>query len=52
MTTENSVEQSVRDDLNFLKISPYIPKALADRCYGLIYDIKTGLLSPVNETSL
>ncbi|KAH8807818.1 carbonic anhydrase [Xylogone sp. PMI_703] len=41
------VAQSVRDDLELLKTSPYIPKALADRAVGYVYDIKTGLLSPV-----
>jgi carbonic anhydrase len=49
---EHSLEQSVRDDLNFLKTSPYIPKALADSSYGFIYDIKTGLLSRVDTGSL
>ncbi|KAL6893435.1 carbonic anhydrase [Trichoderma evansii] len=43
----SDVEQSVRDDLEFLKTSPYIPKALAERSYGYVFDLKTGLLSPV-----
>ncbi|KAH8819432.1 carbonic anhydrase [Xylogone sp. PMI_703] len=43
----DNLEQSVRDDLRLLKTSPYIPKKLADHCYGFVYDIKTGLLTPV-----
>lgn len=43
----NSLEQSVRDDIEILKTSPYIPKKLADNCHGFVYDIKTGLLTPV-----
>ncbi|KAL7896051.1 hypothetical protein HDV63DRAFT_405954 [Trichoderma sp. SZMC 28014] len=43
----DDVEKSVRDDLHILKTSPYVPKRIADQCYGYIYDIKTGLLTPV-----
>ncbi|KIM96935.1 hypothetical protein OIDMADRAFT_58484 [Oidiodendron maius Zn] len=27
--------------------SPYTPKKLADHCFGFMYDIKMGLLTPV-----
>lgn len=45
--SKNSLEQSVRDDLQVLKTSPYIPRELADRSSGFVFDIKTGLLSQV-----
>ncbi|KKO98290.1 hypothetical protein THAR02_09613 [Trichoderma harzianum] len=41
------VEQSVRDDLHLLKTSPYVPKRISDQSLGFVYDIKTGLLTPV-----
>jgi carbonic anhydrase len=44
----DSVEQSVRDDLHLLKTSPYVPKRIADQCFGFVYDIKTGRLTPVD----
>ncbi|UKZ64021.1 uncharacterized protein TrAtP1_005243 [Trichoderma atroviride] len=44
----DDVEQSVRDDLHILKTSPYVPKRIADQCFGYVYDIKTGLLTPVD----
>lgn len=47
----NSLEQIVRDDIHILKTSPYIPKKLADNCHGFVYDIKTGLLTPVEYES-
>ncbi len=37
-----SLEQSVVDDLEFLKTSLYIRKELAERTRGFLYDIKTG----------
>ncbi|KAM0263215.1 hypothetical protein ACHAQJ_001370 [Trichoderma viride] len=43
----DDVEQSVRDDLQILKTSPYVPKKLADNSFGFVYDIKTGLLTSV-----
>jgi carbonic anhydrase len=43
----NSLEQSVRDDIAILKENPYIRKELADRAVGFVYDLKTGLLTPV-----
>ncbi|KAH8665157.1 carbonic anhydrase [Tricladium varicosporioides] len=47
----DNLEQSVRDDIHMLKTSPYIPKKLADNCHGFVYDIKTGLLTPVEHES-
>ncbi|KAL2210610.1 carbonic anhydrase [Sarocladium strictum] len=42
-----SLEQSVRDDVQLVKSSPLVRKALADRTRGFVYDIKTGRLGPV-----
>ena len=44
-----SLEQSVRDDLAVIKGSPLVRKQLADRTYGFVYDIKTGLVSPLED---
>ncbi|KAK4067286.1 uncharacterized protein Triagg1_7729 [Trichoderma aggressivum f. europaeum] len=41
------LEQSVRDDIEFVKNSPLVRKELADRTTGYIYDIHTGKLDPV-----
>jgi carbonic anhydrase len=38
----NSIEQNVRDDLEWLKSAPLIRKELAERARGFVYDIKTG----------
>ncbi|PTB37945.1 hypothetical protein M441DRAFT_147383, partial [Trichoderma asperellum CBS 433.97] len=46
----DNVEQSVKDDLHILKTSPYVPKRIADQCFGFVYNIKTGLLTPVDYT--
>ena len=40
------LEQSVRDDVAFLKESPFIPKNIT--VSGFIYDVKTGKLLPVS----
>ncbi|TKA77037.1 hypothetical protein B0A49_02218 [Cryomyces minteri] len=42
-----SIEQSVKDDLSIPKSLPYIRKELANFSAGFVFDIKTGLLSPV-----
>lgn len=42
-----SVEQSVKDDIAIITSSPYMRKELAERTKGFTYNIKTGLLSPV-----
>ena len=47
LTKESSLEQSVRDDLALLKASPLVRKELAENAKGFVYDIKTGLLTPV-----
>ena len=44
-----SLEQSVKDDLAVIKGSPLMRKELAERSYGFIYDIKTGLVSPLKN---
>ena len=47
MNRYRSVETSVRDDVAFLKSTPFLREELADQVRGFFYDIKTGLLSPV-----
>ena len=48
MFWRTSLEQSVRDDLNILKKNPYIRKELAENSIGFVYDLKSGLLTPVS----
>ncbi|OCK85754.1 carbonic anhydrase [Lepidopterella palustris CBS 459.81] len=43
------IEQSVKDDVDLFKKSPLIRKELAEHTYGFVYDIKTGLLTPVEQ---
>ncbi|OCL12161.1 carbonic anhydrase [Glonium stellatum] len=43
------LEQSVKDDLEILRKSPLITKELAERSVGFVYDIKSGLLTAVEE---
>ncbi|OCL02869.1 hypothetical protein AOQ84DRAFT_421415 [Glonium stellatum] len=45
----NDIEQSVRDDIRVLRISPFIKKELAERTVGFVYNLKTGLLYPVED---
>ena len=40
------LEQSVRDDVTFLKESPLIPQSIS--ISGFIYDVKSGKLNPVS----
>lgn len=40
------VEQSVRDDVAFLRESPFIPQSIG--ISGFIYDVKSGKLHPVS----
>jgi carbonic anhydrase len=40
------VEQSVRDDVAFLRGSPFIPQSIG--ISGFIYDVKSGKLHPVS----
>ncbi|SRR6266498_5920174 len=42
----NDLEQSVRDDIAFLRLSSLIPQSITIR--GFIYDVKTGKLQEVN----
>jgi carbonic anhydrase len=42
-----SMDQSVREDLNVLKTSPFVRKELADAARGFVYDLKTGLVREV-----
>ena len=42
-----SFEDSVRDDLKFLRDSPFLRKELAGSVRGFVLDITTGLLKPV-----
>lgn len=43
----NSMEQNVRDDLEWLKHAPLIRKELGERARGVVYDIKTGRVHEV-----
>jgi carbonic anhydrase len=42
-----SLEESVRDDLELLKTSPLVPKEVADKAQGFIFDVTTGNLTRV-----
>jgi len=44
----DSIEQSIKDDLAILKASPLIRKELAERAVGYLYDIQTGSLKKVD----
>jgi carbonic anhydrase len=44
-----SIEQSVKDDLAWLKTMLLIRKELADSAVGFVYDIKSGKLHPVES---
>jgi carbonic anhydrase len=41
------VEQSVRDDVAFLRNSPLIPQSID--ITGFVYDVKSGKLLPVSQ---
>ncbi|KAF4613432.1 hypothetical protein G7Y89_g15455 [Cudoniella acicularis] len=41
------LEESVREDLKFLKASPLIRQEIKDNAKGYVYDIKSGKLNPV-----
>jgi len=40
------LEQSVRDDVKFLKDSPFIPDNILIK--GFVYDVKTGRINPID----
>ena len=42
-----SVEQSVKDDVEFFRSSPLVRRELAERTHGFVFDIKTGELKSV-----
>lgn len=44
----DSMEESVRLDLNVLRSSALVRKELADCARGFVYNLKTGLLSSVS----
>jgi carbonic anhydrase len=41
------VPQSVKDDLTVLKASPLVREELKENASGYVFDVKTGLLTPV-----
>src|SRR5947209_3819882 len=43
----SDLEQSVRDDVTFLRASPFIPQSI--EISGFIYDVKSGKLLPVSQ---
>ncbi|KAI9150068.1 hypothetical protein HJFPF1_09822 [Paramyrothecium foliicola] len=47
-----NLEHSVLEDIQLVKSSPLIRKALADRTRGYIYDIRTGEVRPVETKEL
>lgn len=42
------LEESVREDLKFLKSQPLLRQKIKDNAKGYVYDIKTGKLNPVH----
>lgn len=47
----HSVEQSVRDDLEWLGTTPFVRKDLIEQTHGFIFDVKTGLVSRVSSSN-
>lgn len=45
--TLNSVEHSVKDDVEFLKGSPLLREELKQNIQGFVFDIKTGKLKEI-----
>ncbi|KAM3078612.1 hypothetical protein ACMFMG_006482 [Clarireedia jacksonii] len=43
----NDLKESVVDDINILRSSPFIRPELAEKTYGFVYDIKNGKLEAV-----
>jgi carbonic anhydrase len=43
------LEESVREDLDFLRSEPLIRQEIKDNAKGYVYDIKTGKLNPVGH---
>lgn len=43
----HSMEEGIRHDLEVVRKSPYIRKELKESARGFIFDIRTGLLTPV-----
>ena len=42
-----NIEESVREDMRLLKVSPLIPEDVV--ISGAVYDVDTGLISEVND---
>ena len=47
LLTPQSLRQSLKDDVAFLKSTPYIRDELKPRVRGFLYDIKTGSLEEI-----
>ena len=47
LQTPQSLRQSLKDDVAFLKSTPYIRDELKPRVRGFLYDIKTGSLEEI-----
>jgi carbonic anhydrase len=41
--------EDIKEDVKFLKTTPYLREELAAKVRGYFYDIKTGLLQEVDE---
>ena len=44
----NSLEASLRDDVDLIRNHPYIREELAANTVGMIYDLQTGLVRQVD----
>jgi carbonic anhydrase len=44
----SSLKQSLKDDVAFLKSTPYIRDEIKSRVRGFLYDIKTGSLEEIS----
>ncbi|KAJ5652334.1 hypothetical protein N7507_009760 [Penicillium longicatenatum] len=47
----DDLERSVQEDVQLVKQSQLVRKALADRTRGFIYDLKSGEVRPVSDRS-
>jgi carbonic anhydrase len=44
----DSLEQSLKDDVAWIKSHPYMRKELAENTFGLLYDLKTGEVTEID----
>lgn len=46
-STTNSMKESVKGDLEWIRASPFIREELKKGCHGFVFDLKTGELEKV-----